>query len=511
MTNFSDALKEFQRRMGTSAQVAPGAGAELLLDVMDAAESRLLKLCAIPHHFDADIVHVLSPELDPAMIQRRCDGFAELSFVCVDADGWALNNGVRRHIFSQWLKPEVAEEFSSVSRRLADFFGARADHLQGEAAETARHIGMFHLLGADRKSGFREFELLNRRARHNGLQSECSQLIRLVHEYDAVLSSCYRLWLAYHEAKLSADLRDLDEAEVGYQQILRDPASPPELRSTTYVRLGYVHKERQNWDAAIRCYEQGLAIAERAEGVRHTIPRILCDLAGAIANRGDLARAEKLLNRSVELAREQQNPSRLALAYNSLGMLALKRREADAAIHAFKKSLDALPKAEQVRMGQVYNNLGIAYADLPDWTRSEECYRKSLDIKAKAGDTLGQANALNNLARVQEYRDDLAAAIDSSTQAIALFIDMRDFYTAAVVKHERGKRFRRMNERQSAAKDFAEAADEFRALGKTIAADAAARDLLASADTGGLPWWVWGVIVILIVCVLVLIIGLTVG
>jgi tetratricopeptide (TPR) repeat protein len=162
-------------------------------------------------------------------------------------------------------------------------------------------------------------------------------------------------------------------------------------------------------------------------------------------------------------------------------------------------------------MAQIYNNLGLAYADLPDWTRSEECLRKSLDIKAKAGDTLGQANALNNLARVQESRDDLTAAIDSSTQAIALFIDMRDFYTAAVVKHERGKRFRRMNERQSAARDFAEASNEFRALGKTVAADAAARDLLASADTGGLPWWVWGVIVILIVCVLVLIIGLAVG
>ena len=511
MSEFPDILREFQRRIGNAAQVEPGAGAKLLLEVMDPDEARLLRLCAIPHHFDADIVHTLAPELDPATIQSRCEGYAELSFVSANADGWALNHGVRRHLFSQWLKPEVAEEFSSASRRLADFFGARAGHLHGEAAETARRLGMFHLLGADRKSGFREFELLNRRARHGRLHSECSQLIRLVHEYDAVLSSCYRLWLAYHEAKLSADLGDLDQAEVGYQRILGDPASPPELRSTTYVRLGYVHRERRNWDEAIRCYEQGLALAEKAEGVRHTMPRILGDLGGALANRGDLVRAEKLLNRSVELAREQQNPSRLALAYASLGALALKRREADAAIHAFKKSLNVLPKDEFVREGQLYYNLGIAYADLPDWMRSEECLRKSLDIKVKSGDTLGQANALNGLARVQETRGNLKGAIDSSTQAIAHFTDMRDFYSAAVVKRERGKRFRRMNERESAAKDFTEAADEFRALGKTIEADAAARDLRALADTGGLPWWVWGAIVFLILCVVVLIIGLAVG
>jgi hypothetical protein len=35
---------------------------------------------------------------------------------------------------------------------------------------------------------------------------------------------------SYHEAKLSADLRDLDEAEAGYQRVLNDPATPPELR-----------------------------------------------------------------------------------------------------------------------------------------------------------------------------------------------------------------------------------------------------------------------------------------
>ena len=114
------------------------ASAELLLEVMDPGAAKLLRLCAIPHQFDADIVHTLAPRLDRAEIQQRCEEFARLSFVCADADGWALHDGVRRHFFSQWLMPQSAEEFASASRRLAAFFKERARRSQGEPAETAR-------------------------------------------------------------------------------------------------------------------------------------------------------------------------------------------------------------------------------------------------------------------------------------------------------------------------------------------------------------------------------------
>jgi tetratricopeptide (TPR) repeat protein len=361
MSDRPDPLREFQRRMGTAAQVAPGASAELLLEVMDRAAANLLRLCAIPHQFDVDIVQTLAPRLERSEIQQRCEDFARLSFVPTDAHGWALHDSVRRHFFSQWLMPQSAEEFAGASGRLAAFFKERAERSEGEPTEIARRRSMFHLLGANQESGFREFELLLRRARHNRLYSECSQLVRLVHEYDGFLASRYRLWLTYHEAKLSADLRDLEGAETGYQRVLDNRESPPELRSAAYVRLGYVHNERRNWDEAIRCYERGLALAEKAEGVRHTLPRILHDLGAAFRDRGDLEQAEALLNRSVELAQEQHNLSSLALAYNSLGTLALKRREVNAAIDAFEKSLDALLRnKEQFRTAQVYNNLGLA-------------------------------------------------------------------------------------------------------------------------------------------------------
>ena len=241
------------------------------------------------------------------------------------------------------------------------------------------------------------------------------------------------------------------------------------------------------------------------------MPRFLDDLGAAFLDRGDLQRAEALFNRSIELAQDEHNQAGLALAYNSLGKLALKRREPDAAIDAFRKSLDAMPgNGQLLRTAQVYNNLGSAYQDLPDWTRSEEYLRKSLEITVKAGDTLGQANALNNLADVQAVRGDLKAAIDNYTRAMALFTEMRDHNKAAVVKHNRGKLLRRMDEHDSARTDFTEAMESIWAHGNTIDADAAAQDLQALDDGGGLPWWAWVAIVLFILCVLILIIALAV-
>jgi len=507
-----DPLREFQRRMGTAAELAPGASAELLLDVMDVRSAKLLRLCAIPHRFDTDVLHTLAPELERSEIEDRCTEFSRLSFVSADNDGWALHDGVRRHFFSQWLEPQFNHEFANASGRLAAFFKGRIERSQGEAAETARRRHMFHLFGVDQEAGFQEFLLLLRRARGNRSFSECSQLVRLVHEYDGYLASRFRLWLTYHEAKLFADLRDLERAETGYHEVLNDADSSPEQRSATYVRLGYVYNERRNWDEAIRFYERGLALAENTESMRHTLPRILHDLGAAYRDKGDLQRAEELLKRSVKLAQEDNNLANLALAYNGLGRLALKRRDVRAAIGAFEKSLDALNRNEDVfRMAQVYNNLGFAYADLPDWTRSDEYFRKSLDIKSKAGDTLGQASALSGLARVQASRGDLKAAIDSSTRAIDLFAEMRDQCNAALVKHNRGKLFRRMSERERARKDFTEAVEALRTLERPTEAAAVAEDLRALDVRGGLPWWVWAAIVLFSLFVLLLLVVLVVA
>lgn len=509
MSELPDPLREFERRMQATAEAGPAASAELLLDVMDPSAARLFRLGTIPHQFDVDILHALAPDHSRAEIEQRCEEFGALSFVTASVDGWSVHDAVRRHFFAQWFKPPVREEFAAASARLADYFGQQAEVSRGELAETARRRRMYHLIGADQEAGFQEFERLLRRARHDRMYSECSQLLRLVHEYDGFLTTRYRLWLAYHEAKLAADQRNLGAAEAAFRQLLAEPDASPELRAAAYVRLGYVHGDRRDWDEAIACFERALALAENTEAARHSLPRVLHDLGAAYREKGDLERAEGLLARSIQMAQEQHNLSALALAYNSLGVLALKRRDVRAAIDAFEKSLDALLRNDELfRTAQVYNNLGLAYSDLPDWARSAEYFRKSLGIKEKAGDTLGQASALNNLARVQASEGDVKAAIGSSTRAIALFTEMHDLYDAALAMHNRGKLYHRLNDNASARQDFTRAMEQFRALGKSAEAAAVAQDLEALDVKVGLPWWAWVAVVLFSLVVVLAIIGI---
>ena len=80
---------------------------------------------------------------------------------------------------------------------------------------------------------------------------------------------------------------------------------------------------------------------------------------------GDIEAAEQLLKESASLAAMRQGWSTYAIAYNSLGRLYLKQREARQAITAFQTALEKLEEAKDVlRASQVYNNIGLAYADL---------------------------------------------------------------------------------------------------------------------------------------------------
>jgi tetratricopeptide (TPR) repeat protein len=492
-------LNEFLQDL-RKKQAGLEAGAALLLDTLAPRTAQLLRLSAIPHQYSEDILSILSPELERGEIKKRCEEFSEFSFVSSYGAYWVLSDQVRRYLFLQWLTPQHVQNFQQASARLAAFFEPQSVQSQGELAEIAIKRRMFHLVGADQESGFGEFERLFRRARHNRWLSECSQLVRLMHEYDNFLSPSYRAWLKYHEAKLSADRSDLEVAEARYQEVLDDPAAPRELRTAAYVRIGYVHNERRNWDEAIHCYNSALQLAANAR-----VPGILHDIGAAYRDKGDLEHAEALLQRSINLALKEGNLSDQALAWNSLGTLALKRRDGNVAAQAFEKSLDALMQSnEEFRTAQVYNNLGLVYCDVPDWERSEGYFMKSLEIASRAGDTSGQAFALSNMARVQASQGNLKNAVLSYTKAIDLFTEVRHRYDAALVKHNRGKLFAKMEERQPASKDFIEAIETFRSLGKHKEAIAVVTDLRRLDAPAGLPWWIWIMIGIFVLFVLLL-------
>jgi tetratricopeptide (TPR) repeat protein len=142
----------------------------------------------------------------------------------------------------------------------------------------------------------------------------------------------------------------------------------------------------------------------------------------------------------------------------------------------------------------VYNNLGLAYANEREWNKSKAFFEKCLDIVVKAGDSLAQAEALNNLVRVYQNTARLDDAIASSRQSFELLMQLGELYKAAVVKRNLGRLYRRVKDNTQAANTFQEAEKLFEQIDAKdeVCSMVAEREKLLKKIS--LPWWAWAAI-----------------
>ena len=480
-----------------------GDTVEFLLDQMEPESASCLRLCAIPHQFDASILQILNPHLTAERAAALCDEFAQLQIITFNPDGMALHDEGRRQLFQQWIGPPTDPAFTEASQRLADHFTSAAIAQTGVSAKdiltTAR---MFHLLGADQIAGFEEFQRLCRLKRREFRLDDCEHLISLSHEYDSVLTSEHRQWLAYHEGKLAADRCNWERAQEIFKGILK--SEPLELRLAINAtnRLGMVLDEKRDYSGAIEAYQKALALATQHRDGEDFVYKILADLGAAHRDSGDLDEAEKLLERSINLASKQNDDSSIAVGYNSLGTLYRRKQEPWKAIKAYEQSLSHLDELhDKLRRAQVHNNLGVAYRELGKWKESKTFFEKSRDIACQIGDTAGHAKTLNNLMVVYRNLGDNSQAIESAQKAIKLFEEMHDTFSVATTRRNLGRLYRRMKWRDEAALEFGEAIRAFehcKAIDEVVETRIDLERL--GEKTGGLAFWI---IVVLIAAFLV--------
>lgn len=490
-------LAEFKQLLGDSAAKGPGGSVELLLAQMDEASVHRLRLCSIPHEFDPGILHALAPDLNEKEAEKVCDDFAKLSLVRVLDHTLAIHEESRRYLFNQWLAPERRPEFVAANKALVDYFEKQAARLQEQAAsdksevvETAGRNRMFHAFGVSPRIGLAKFEELCRERREQLRLGECEILIKLVHEYDQVLDPVQAATVAYHEGKLATDRRQWPRAQDLYNRVLVTEGTPMQLRVKTFCRLGMIHDELRQWDAAIRLFEKGLQLADARPDCARQIIHLHINLGSAYRDSGNLSQAEKFLREGIDLAKETNDLSSVADGYNALGTLFLNLHSTGSAIDAFGESLKHLEMAgDKFRQAQVYNNLGNAYFNQRDWAMSEQFFRQSLEIKRQAGDNAGQALTLTNLVRVYRARDQMPKAVQALEDAAQLFAEVRDDYNVALTKRYLGRIYRSLHNLELSRKAFDEAADLF-ARGKELQeAENTRQETRALGDKGGLPWW----------------------
>ncbi|MDX2115535.1 MAG: tetratricopeptide repeat protein [Planctomycetota bacterium] len=147
--------------------------------------------------------------------------------------------------------------------------------------------------------------------------------------------------------------------------------------------------------------------------------------------RGDLAEAERLYSRLLELA--PQDESLQAVALGNLGMVSFTRGDLDKAEEMHTKALAIEEKLGRLEgIASEYANLGSVSYTRGDLDKAEEMYRKSLAIDEKLGCLEGMANQYSNLGSVYRELGDLKSAREHWTTA-------RDLYQRLGARHKVAK------------------------------------------------------------------------
>jgi len=287
-------LEEFQQLLQELSAKGTGAAVELLLLRMDTGQARCLRLCAIPHEFDISILRALAPDLSEDQATNYCDAFSQLSLVVKRDESLAIHGETRRHLFDQWLGSGRQDEFRAASARLSEYFGALAALVaetateKSDAVEQTLRKRMFHLIGASRAEGLAEFERLCRQRREEMRLGQCETLIKLVHEYDRVLTPQEKAIVAYHEAKLTADRQQWKTAEELFNRVLATEGVSTQLQVKTLCRLGIINDEQRQWATAINFFKKALETADERPECFAQVTHLHLNLGSTYRDSGQL-------------------------------------------------------------------------------------------------------------------------------------------------------------------------------------------------------------------------------
>ena len=142
---------------------------------------------------------------------------------------------------------------------------------------------------------------------------------------------------------------------------------------------------------------------------------------------GELDDAEHAFYGAFALGRLDGDDLLLARATNNLGLIANVRGRHAEAIALYRMAIPSYQRLGQPRgLAETYHNLAIAFRDLADLDRAEDCERRALEFARQASDDRLVAMAQTGLAELQLLRGDAALAEAGAVRGAAAFERLGD-------------------------------------------------------------------------------------
>jgi len=151
---------------------------------------------------------------------------------------------------------------------------------------------------------------------------------------------------------------------------------------------------------------------------------------------------------------------------NNLATLFQRLGREDKALELYRQLQQAPQALKASEEAQLYANLGVMYRRLGDPVKALEAYRQAEAVFARRGHKDGQLGVLINIGNAQALDlGDVAGALESFTNALALAEQTQNRRKAMQAHLYRGESFFRLNQMDSARKEFDTALAAARELG----------------------------------------------
>jgi tetratricopeptide (TPR) repeat protein len=222
--------------------------------------------------------------------------------------------------------------------------------------------------------------------------------------------------------KLQQEIADL---------IAEDADSP--LLGSLYQDLGFVERDRGDWDAAEHWTCEALTIHERT-GNRQRIAICWSVLGNIESNRGNWDVAERLFRQSLQLFEELGDRSGMARSWGQLGDIERNRGNWDASERLYWQSLRVEEELDdRLGMAHLWGALGAIENDRGNYDVAEKYKQKSFAVRQELGDRLGMARSLGTLGDTERNRGNWDASERLYRQSLQVVKELGDETTMAAL------------------------------------------------------------------------------
>ena len=231
-----------------------GQVVDTLLKRLPVEQVQAIRLGAIPHRFNTELLSVLSGATTDT--DTLLEIMHRLGFLVETRSGWfAYHDHLRNHLLVYMQGQLVV--YRRANARAAEYFHDRLAQKSNPDQDSDLLEYLYHQLASDETIGLLELRRYFNNFRQTNQSGLIRQLIDYANEQRPVLSQAGQDWLRYLDAQLNQAGPELDV--IRYFQELATTASDPFLRAAARRSLGEALIFRQQWVASVKELQTALS------------------------------------------------------------------------------------------------------------------------------------------------------------------------------------------------------------------------------------------------------------